>query len=96
MVLQTLVVTVVVVACATYSTWTLMPAAARRKVATALLKLPLPTFMSARLTNHAMASSGCACDGCDKAKAPVAASTPIRRPVAGGVAPLVFHPRLRK
>jgi hypothetical protein len=94
--LQTLVVAAIVAACASYSTWTLMPAAARRKVATTLLKLPLPTFMSVRVAKHATTSSACACDGCDKGKAPIAASTPAGPSLSGGVAPLVFHPRLRK
>ncbi len=92
MVLQALVVAPIVVACATYAAWTLMPASARRALALALLKLPLPGPLAAAMTRHSVVSSGCACDGCDKATAKV----PATGTVPGGVAPIVFHPRLRK
>ena len=94
MILQTLVVAVIVAACATYAAWTLMPASARRTLALALLKLPLPGPLAAVMTRHSVVSSGCACDGCDKSSKSVA-KVPAG-PVPGGVAPIVFHPRLRK
>ncbi len=96
MIAQTLVVAGVVASCAIYAIWTLMPASARRVFASALLKLRLPGPLARVMTRHAAASSGCACDGCDKsADAPgkKAAST---GPVPGGVAPIVFHRSLRK
>jgi hypothetical protein len=87
---QTVLVVVMVVASTAYATWTLLPAAARRAIATALLKRPLPPFAARFLRRHAEAASGCGCDGCDRN---VAASAPPReRPPADG-APLVFHPR---
>ncbi len=83
MVLQELVVAVLVVACSAYATWTLMPAAARRGIAVALLKLPLHDVVAQRLRKHAVATSGCGCDGCDR--------SPAARPPAGAAAPLTFH-----
>jgi hypothetical protein len=94
--LQSLVVALLVIACASYAVWTLAPASLRRSFALVLLKLPLPRSLSVALQRQSVASSSCACDGCDKAKAsPVA--TPRPKPLGdGGVAPLVFHPRPRK
>ncbi len=94
MILQTLVVAVVVAASATYAAWTLMPASARRTLALAFLKLPLPGPLAAVMTRHSVVSSGCACDGCDKSGKAVAKVAVGRVPA--GVAPIVFHPRLRK
>ena len=95
MILQTLVVALLVSACASYATWTLMPTSLRRSLAGALLKLPLPRAISATMAKQAAASSSCACDGCDKGKAPVDAST-AAKPSGPAIAPIVFHPRLRK
>jgi hypothetical protein len=60
---QSLVVAVVVLACATYAAWTLMPAAARRAVAGLVLRLALPERV-ARPFRKALAPAG-ACGGCD-------------------------------
>ncbi len=95
MFLQTLVVALLVTACASYAAWTLMPASLRRSLALVLLKLPLPRLLANTMRKRSVASSACACDGCDKAKAPVDATTRAK-PSSSGVAPLVFHPRLRK
>jgi hypothetical protein len=87
---QSLVVALVVVACALHAAWSLAPVAARRAVAGRLLALPLPRRLAATLRRHADATSaGCACDGCDKsaAKAKTTAAPP-------GGAPITFHPRL--
>ena len=87
--IQTVVAICLVVGCACYAAWTLLPAGARRGIAVALLKQPLPAFAARFLERHAQAASGCGCDGCDRnAAAPPAAE----RPSAQGV-PLVFHPR---
>ena len=88
--LQTVVVVFLVVACAGYAAWTLMPAAARRGIALPLLKRPLPGFVSRFLRRHADAAGGCGCDGCDRNVG--AAPPPADRLPAEGV-PLVFHPR---
>ena len=87
--LQIVVATLVVLGCALYAAWTLLPAAGRRTVAVALLQRPLPGFAARFLQRHARAASGCGCDGCDRN---VAAPPPAERPPAQG-APLVFHPR---
>ncbi len=67
--MQALIVALLVIGCSAYAAWTLMPAAARRTLATALLKLPLPAFFAARMRRAAAATSGCGCDGCDHAPA---------------------------
>ena len=85
---QTLVVAVIVVACALHAAWILAPAALRRAWANALLALPLPARLAARLRKHAAATGGgCACDGCDGATA--AKKTPPAAAV-----PITFHRRL--
>jgi hypothetical protein len=62
---QAIVVAVVVAACAVYAAWTLAPRAARRAVASALLKRTWPAPVTRVLERHARADSGCGCDGCD-------------------------------
>ncbi len=96
MFLQSLVVALLVTACASYAAWTLAPAALRRTIALALLKLPLPRRLRVAMPWQSVASSSCACDGCDKAKAPPAATQRAKPLSEGGVAPILFHPRTRK
>jgi hypothetical protein len=83
MIVQTLVVAVLVVACSAYAAWTLMPASARRGIALSLLKLALPATIAARLRKHAVEASGCGCDGCDRSTA--------AKPKPSTVQPLTFH-----
>ena len=83
MILQELVVAVLVVACVAYAAWTLMPAPARRGVALSLLKLALPAAIATRLRKHAVATSGCGCDGCDRSS--------TAKPNPSTVQPLTFH-----
>ncbi len=83
MIVQTLAVSVLVVACSAYVSWTLMPASVRRGIALALLKLTLPATLATRLRKHAVEASGCGCDGCDRS------STAKAKPSA--VQPLTFH-----
>jgi len=87
--LQTLVVALLVIGCAVYAAWALMPRAARRGIAAALLKLPLPRPVAGFMRRHAAAASGGGCDGCERN---AAAPPPAGRPPKQG-APLVFHPR---
>ncbi len=82
--LQSILVALIVAACAVSVAWTLMPSAARRQIALRLLAHRLPEPLAARLRRHAQAVSGCACDGCDKGTAKVA-------PPA--VQAIRFHPR---
>jgi hypothetical protein len=83
MIVQGFVVAVLVVACATYAAWTLMPAAARRATALTLLKLPLHAALARRLGKHAVETSGCGCDGCDRSA--------LAKPKAGAAQPITFH-----
>ncbi len=74
--MQTLIVALLVVGCAVYAAWTLMPAAARRGIATSLLKLPLPASLELKMRKAATVPSGCGCDGCDHAPAKAAHAAP--------------------
>jgi hypothetical protein len=84
---QDLIVALIVGACAVYALWKLMPSAARRRLAMAALRLPLPALLAAPLHRALQADTGCACDGCDGAQ-------PKRAP--DSVQPVVFHPRQRR
>ena len=74
--LQNLIVALLVAGCAVYAAWTLMPAAARRGIATSLLKLPLPAALALKMRKAATVTSGCGCDGCDHAPARNAPKAP--------------------
>ncbi|CAN7316797.1 MULTISPECIES: DUF6587 family protein [unclassified Acidovorax] len=75
---QMLVVLAVVTACALYAGWSLAPAVARRALAQAALRLPLPGFMARYFGKVVLrASAGCGCDGCD-APPSAAREQPIR------------------
>ena len=82
--MQALIVALLVVGCSVYAAWSLMPAAARRAIATSLLKLPLPNGFAIKMRKAATASSGCGCDNCDHAPTKAA-------PKATQV--VTFHPR---
>ena len=82
--MQALIVALLVLGCSVYAVWTLMPAVARRAIATSLLKLPLPTRFAAKMRKAATVSSGCGCDSCDHAPAQ-SASKPSQV--------VTFHPR---
>ena len=82
--MQALIVALLVGGCSVYAAWSLMPAAARRAIATSLLKLPLPNAFATKMRQAATASSGCGCDSCDHAPAKAA-------PKATQV--VTFHPR---
>ena len=88
---QTYIVALLVVVCALRAAWILSPARARRAVARALLASPLPRGLTQPLRKHAEATGdGCACDGCDKG------SAEARPKTTPNVAPITFHPRLRR
>ena len=90
--LQSMIVAVLVIGCAVYAAWSLMPAAGRRALAGALLRLPLPEALAARCRKAAAAPSGCGCSGCDRGGATpptgAAQDTPTRT--------ITFHPRTRR
>lgn len=76
---QMAVVLAVVAGCALYAGWALMPAAARRWMARALLRWPLPGFMAQFFRKAAQrAGSACGCDGCDVPPAAAPQEHPIR------------------
>ena len=83
--MQTLIVALLVLACSVYAVWTLMPSAARRALATVLLRWPLPAAIASRLRRAAAAAPGCGCDGCDH--------VPAKKPAATQV--MTFHRRPR-
>ncbi|MDE2300826.1 MAG: hypothetical protein KGK18_22005 [Burkholderiales bacterium] len=88
--LQNLIVALLVPGCAGYAAWKLMPSAARRALAAALLRRgSLPRPIEARLRRAAQATSGCGCDGCDHAP-----KTPAAK--VSGPQPIRFHPRTRE
>ena len=80
MLIQTLVVAVLVLGCAVYASWILMPTGLRRRLAQHLLQVRWPSVVATRLQRHAQAASGCGCDGCDHATKPAdpAQAQPIR------------------
>ena len=70
--MQGAIVTVVVLACCTYSSWTLMPAALRRRLASFLMRNRWLANRPALQRAAQPAGSGCA--GCEKNTAPAVAS----------------------
>ena len=64
--LQNTIVALLVGACFVYALWTLAPKAPRSRLATALLKLPLPVLLQRPLLAAARQQGGCGCDGCDR------------------------------
>ena len=90
--MQTLIVALLVAGCSIYAAWTLMPTAARRAIASLLLKLPLQGGFERTLRRAATMASGCGCDGCDHA--PAAKAAPKRAAPASHV--VTFHPRTRR
>jgi hypothetical protein len=88
-VLQTLLALLLVVGCAGYATWTLLPAGGRRGIARALLKRPLPRPAAGFFRRHAMASASYGCVTCERNPA---SAPETGRPPAQGT-PLVFHRR---
>jgi uncharacterized protein DUF6587 len=87
---QWLVVAAVVLASTVYAAWALMPAALRRALAAAALRLPLPAPIAARMRVQATRVSSCGCAGCDgKGTAPGVAPSP-----EAAARPIEFHRRL--
>jgi hypothetical protein len=76
--LQAWLTALIVVACAAYVGWTLLlPAALRRRLATALLRRRWPAAIQRRLQAAAKASSGSGCDGCGASAAKPPAVQPV-------------------
>ena len=62
MTLQWIAVALIVPLCALYASWSLMGAAARRRVSAWLAKWPMPAAWQRRLLRAD--ASACGCDGC--------------------------------
>ena len=66
---QVFIVTLLVIGCAAYVAWTLMPVAARRAIAAAALRLPLPSWLAKPFLKAVKPASGCGgCDNCGDGK----------------------------
>lgn len=89
---QSLLVGLLVAACFVYAAWTLLPQLARRALAIGLLRLSLPSSVSAYFARVAQASSGCNCSGCERGSFKRGS---MNRPGTPTPQPLVFHPRQR-
>jgi hypothetical protein len=87
---QWALVAVIVAASASYAAWTLMPAALRRALAAATLRLPLPRALAARMRRHAEGSADGGCSGC--ARNPDAAASEVGGPATAR--PITIHRRM--
>ena len=72
--LQALAVAIIVPLAALYAAWTLMGAAARRRIGAWLATWPLPAAWTRRLRRGG--ESACGCDGCDAGAAKKASASP--------------------
>ena len=88
--IESLLVDALVAASLVYAAWTLMPQIVRRTLATGLLRLPLPTRVSAFLAQAAQDVGSCDCSGCERS---LAKGVHQRKPAALTAKPVVFHPR---
>ena len=73
---QNIIVALLVAGCFVYALWTLAPKAQRSRLATALLKLPLPSVLQKPLTAAARQQGGCGCNGCDRSSSAINPATP--------------------
>ncbi|GAB4565432.1 MAG: hypothetical protein IV105_21055 [Rhizobacter sp.] len=81
--IQNLLVALIVLACAVYAVWALLPMAWRRALAKRLVAAPSPPPIKRWLQQAAQAGNACGCDGCDRA-------APKAKPEAQQIR---FHPR---
>ena len=65
--------------------WSLMPASARKWLATVLLARSLPAFLSNALRPYAAVTGACACSGCDRPAIP--------GPAHSAAMPITIHRR---
>ena len=79
MLIQYTAVAFIVLACAAYSGWTLMPTAWRRALANRLMRISVLTHSSALMRAAKPAASG-ACGGCDSCGSDKAGNTKTSRP----------------
>ncbi|MBA3056734.1 MAG: hypothetical protein KJ614_17690 [Gammaproteobacteria bacterium] len=91
--LQSIIVGLLVAGSFVYAAWSLSPQAARRLLAQALLRCPLPPSLAKFLRQAAQAPAGCNCSGCDRAPAHIKKTEQRSAADACTAQPLVFHPR---
>ena len=84
---QYLVVAVIVIGCALFASWTLMPVALRRRCATALAALPWPGAVARWLAGQAAPATGSGCDSCERS------TLAVPKASAGAPTPITFHRR---
>jgi hypothetical protein len=66
---QNILVALLVAGCFVYVLWSLAPKAPRSRIATSLLKLPLPRLLQKPLLAAVRQQGGCGCNGCDRSVA---------------------------
>ena len=101
--LQNLLVAFLVVGCFVYALWTLGPKAGRKRLAAALLKLPLPPLLQRPLAAAQQQQGACGgCGGCGGKVVTKSSQAEGETPSMRGsdaahserqFHPLVFHPR---
>lgn len=89
--IQTTVVVILVACSVLHASWVLMPRILRQRIARRLLPLPLPGLLAGIVQDGAVAHSGCACHGCEKAR-PQHPEEHVQ-PSVVKAQPVVFHPR---
>jgi hypothetical protein len=80
--MQNLLVAVIVLACAVYAVWALLPMAWRRALAQRLVAAPSPAPIKRWLQRAAQPGNACGCNGCEQGAPKPTDAKPIR-----------FHPR---
>ncbi len=90
--MQNLLVGLIVLGCTAYAVWALLPNAWRRALAATLVRAPWPGPVARRLQKAAAVSSGCGCDGCDRAPAK---KPPAATGLPPGEQPIQLHRRSR-
>jgi hypothetical protein len=74
---QGLIVALIVVASGAYAVWTLMPSAARRAIASRVLRLALPELFAKPFRKAVQPAGACGgCGGCGDSAAPSAKKAP--------------------
>lgn len=82
--MQNLLVAVIVLACAVYAVWALLPMGWRRSLAGRLAGAPWPAPIQRRLQQASQAGNACGCNGCERGTAAEAKAD---------TQPIRIHPR---
>ena len=90
---QNVVVALLVAGCCVYVLWTLGPKAPRKRLAAALLKLPLPLLLQKPLKAATQQQGACgSCGGCERSAGAQGKPGPLSagQPVQPGYQPIAF------